>query len=106
MVAKLKSDADMATFVRRVVASEARTVIDDAALNGVVPFYSGSTSVQSLDSLRAEIRRGSSWVGFDIGRTAPLSEEGYQQVAARRSDVQMKEFTRPVVASSGSSIDP
>lgn len=105
MVANMKSDAEMMTFVRRVVASEARTVIDDTALNGVVPFYSGTTSAQSLDNLKAEIRRGSNWVGLDVGRTAPFSEEGYQQVAARRSNVQMKEFIRRVVASSGATID-
>lgn len=106
MVAKLKSDAEMAMFVRRVVASEARTIVDEAAFSGVVPFYSGTTSVQTLDGLKSEIRHGSSWVGLDIGRTAPLSEEGYQQVAARRSNVQMKEFARRMLATSGSTIDP
>lgn len=105
MVARLKSDAEMATFLRRVVASEARIVVDEAAFNGVVPFYSGTTSAQSLGNLIAEIRHGSSWVGLDIGRTAPLSEEGYQEVAARRNNVQMKEFARRVLAASGSSID-
>lgn len=106
MVAKSKSDPEMATFMRRVVASEARTIVDDAALNGIVPFYSGTSAVQNLDNMKAEIRRGSSWVGLDIGRAAPLSEEGYQQVAARRSNVQMKEFSRRLLSASGSSIDP
>jgi len=56
MVARLKTDAEMATFVRRVVASEARIVVDDAAFNGIVPFYSGTTSAQSLGALLVEIR--------------------------------------------------
>lgn len=107
LVAKLRSDEEMKTFIRRLLDSEARTVEDEAGLTGVVPFHSGSTSVQSLDGLKAEIRDKTRnwWVGKDLGRTAELSEEGYASVAARRSNVQMKEFIRRVVMADFRTID-
>merc|ERR1711957_612303 len=97
----------MTTFIRRLLESEARTVQEEAGLTGVVPFHSGTTSVQSLDGLKAEIRdkERNWWVGKDVGRTAELSEDGYASVAVRRSNVQMKEFIRRVVMADFRTID-
>jgi len=107
LVAKMRSDAEMTTFIRRLLESEARTVQDEAGLTGVVPFHSGTTSVQSLDGLKAEIRdkERNWWVGKDVGRTAELSEDGYASVAVRRSNIQMKEFIRRVVMADFRTID-
>lgn len=107
LVARLRSNDEMKVFIQRVLASEARTVQDDAALSGIVPFYSGVSAVQSLRFLQAEIRNkeGSPWVGLDVGRTAPLSEEGYVAVAGRRSNVQMKEFVRRVASANYMAVD-
>lgn len=107
LVAKLKNDDEMKSFIHRLLESEARTVQDEAGLNGVVPYHSGTKSVQTLDGLKAEIRdkERNSWVGKDIGRTAELSEEGYASVAERRSNVQMKEFIRRFVIAEFRTID-
>merc|ERR1719198_7566 len=108
LVAKLRSDVEMQAFIQRVLASEARTVQDEAGLKGILPFYSGVEAVQSLAALQAEIRdksRSSSWVGLDVGRTAPLSQEGYTAVADRRSNVQMKEFIRRIASEKYMSIE-
>jgi hypothetical protein len=98
-VAEMKSDKEMTDFVNRVIASEARWVKDEAGLNGLVPYYSGTRGVRNLDSLRAELRSDASagWVGLGVGKVAPLTEEGYQLVAEKKSTPQMKAFLRRMI---------
>lgn len=103
LVAALRNNDEMQAFIERVLASEARTAQDEAGLKGILPYYSGVEAVQSLGALQAEIGDSSrsSWAGLDVGRTAQLSEEGYAAVAARQSNVQMKEFIRRVASEKG-----
>lgn len=61
MVAALKNDAAMATFTKRLLASDGLTVRDEGMLNGLVPFFSGTTDVQSLKRLTEQLSKAS-WV--------------------------------------------
>ena len=54
LVADVKSDSEMKDFVFRVLEKEARYARDVAELSGLVPFYSGTQNVQSLESLKKE----------------------------------------------------
>jgi len=54
-VAAVRSGPDMEAFVRRVIASLGFAVDDEAALQEVVPYYSGEISTQSFDALRKEL---------------------------------------------------
>merc|ERR1719199_1077165 len=96
MVATLKDDEKMKTFIHRVVQAEARYVKDVAALNGLVPFYSGVQSVQNLDALKHELR-SAAWVADGEGRNAPLNEIGYQKVASLKSKPHMMAFARRIL---------
>merc|ERR1719326_2716068 len=100
MVATLKDDEKMKTFIHRVVQSEARYIKGVAELNGMVPFYSGVQSVQNLDVLKHELR-SAAWVADGEGRNAPLNEIGYQKVASLKSKSHMVAFARRILDSAG-----
>jgi len=105
-VAELRSDAEMKDFVIRLLAAEGRSVKRQSWLNGLLPYYSGVASVRSLAILKAELRSPKTrvWIDGGVGRTAPLDEAGYQQVAATKSSLQMKAFARRVVDAEGQRI--
>jgi len=96
-VAAQKSDEEMKAFIHRVVAKEARYVKDVSELSGLVGFYSGTQGVQDLESLKKELR-ASSWVAEGEGRTAPLTDFGYQKVAALKSNAHMMAFARRILS--------
>merc|ERR1719183_3102853 len=96
LVASHKSDDEMKAFVHRVVESEARYVANATELSGLVPYYSGTLGVQSLEALKIELRQAW-WVHPGEGRTAALSEVGYKQVAGRNSRAHMTAFARRIV---------
>merc|ERR1719326_1300230 len=98
MVATLKDNEKMKTFIHRVLQAEARYVKDVAELNGMVPFYSGVQSVQNLDALKHELR-SAAWVADGEGRNAPLNEIGYQKVASLKSRAHMIAFARRILDS-------
>jgi hypothetical protein len=68
-VAKLRSFDEMQTFIRRAVADQGMHVIDEASLEGVVPYYSGAKATQSFAALSAEIYNAASlrrsWVASE-----------------------------------------
>jgi len=96
LVAAQKSDEEMKAFVHRVLAKEARYVKDVAELSGLVGFYSGTQGVQDLQSLKKELR-ASPWVAEGEGRTAPLTDFGYQKVAKLKSNAHMMAFARRIL---------
>jgi len=105
LVAALKSDEEMRSFIFKVAESEARWIRDPGELNGLVPFYSGTQSVQSLESLKKELR-AAPWVVAGVGRTAALNEVGYKQVADLKSKPHMTAFARRLLdASAHKSVD-
>merc|ERR1719359_1488399 len=66
-VAKLRSQKQMEIYVRRLVASQGLYVVDDGALKGMVPYYSGAKATQSFKALTTEIEKAEkkkkhSWV--------------------------------------------
>jgi len=105
-VAQLRSNAEMKDFVIRLLAAEGRSVEPQGWLNGLVPYYSGVVAVQSLAILKAELRSPKIrvWIDGGVGRTAPLTEAGYQEVAATKNSLQMKAFARRVVDADGQRI--
>jgi hypothetical protein len=95
-VAALKSDEEMKTFMRRLAAAEARVINGEGELNGVAPFYSGTVGTQDLARLQNELRHAT-WVAEGPGRTAPLSEPGYQVVAQLKSKENFMAFARRIL---------
>lgn len=95
-IAAQRSDDEMKAFVHRVLAKEARYVKDVAELSGFVGFYSGTQGVQDLESLKKELR-ASPWVAEGEGRTAPLTDFGYQKVAKLKSNAHMMAFARRIL---------
>lgn len=98
-VVALKNDTQMERFVRRKAAKMDMTVKSDQALRGFVPFFSGVKGNRPFGALEVEMRRIShkpnGWLA-PRGSTAPLSEEGYQTVAALGSSLEMAEFAHRV----------
>lgn len=64
LVASLHSDVDMGNFVKRVLAAEGLSVHSDmeSEFTGFLPYFSGTTSAQSLNRLRQELTQAK-WVG-------------------------------------------
>lgn len=103
LVASLKSDDEMKAFIHRVLEKEARYVVDKSELNGIVPYYSGTQAVQDLDTMKKELRKAA-WVAVGEGRTAALSEVGYQQIAHSNHEMKrphMLAFARRILNAAG-----
>eukprot|EP00971_Amphidinium_carterae_P304618 6053410-Amphidinium_carterae.1 len=77
-VASLKDDVKMVHFIRRVCAAEVRRVVNEDGLSGFAPYFSGTTSVQSLEKMREEIR-GAPWVDVYAPPELAAWEEGAPQ---------------------------
>lgn len=60
-VAAAANDEEMKRYARRVVAATGGDIIDEGALSGLVGYYSGTKSVQSLSALQSELE-SASWV--------------------------------------------
>jgi len=103
-VAKLKDDEEMKTFMLRLIEDYDCHVNDEGGLMGVIPWFSGTTAVQSLvkleDSLLfAVLANGERWISYKnsagtTGTNAPLDLQGYMEVAIIRKDFEMQAFAR------------
>mmetsp|Transcript_2934 Transcript_2934/g.6390 ORF Transcript_2934/g.6390 Transcript_2934/m.6390 type:complete len:293 (+) Transcript_2934:74-952(+) len=98
-VADLRNDAEMSLYIHRVAASLGRKVTNLGDLGGFAPFFSGTTQVQSLAQMQAELA-GKDFVaeGVEPEFEASLTEDGYQKVAALKDDGKMAHFIRRVCA--------
>lgn len=104
-VAAQHNDDAMQTFVRRLLRTMDRTVEDQNSLNGFVPFYSGTVSVQSFARLKEELQAAAWVLQLRVnGSDAPLSEEGYAALGGHASDEQMATFIRRVLQSMGRNV--
>lgn len=101
-VAALKSDSKMKDFIRHVIELEGRHAgaAAEADLNGLVPYYSGTVSVQSLRALKQEINEAI-WLADDLSRYAALNEEGYHDVAELRSRPSMVLYMERILDAEG-----
>lgn len=113
-IVALHSNEQMRCFVRRVLAANGLGVSQsmEGALSGFVPFYSGQKATQSLQNMQRELQN-TPWVvripafvaealmDGASGASAPLTEVGYQVVAAMRSDAEMALFIRRVLEGAG-----
>jgi len=114
-VAALGSRAAMESYIRRVVKSIGCRIADESKLQGVVPFYSGETAVQSYAALETETFRACTQTGTwlsslypsripstpatsSLGTTAPLNEQGFQEVAQAKDDLAMLRYTRRIIS--------
>jgi len=95
-VAALVSNHEMKAFAHRVLNSEARYVGNAGELTGAIHFYSGRRDVQDLATLKEELRKAW-WTKAGEGRTAPLSEQGYQAVVKTKSSANMRAFMRRIL---------
>merc|ERR1719409_376347 len=95
-VAALASNTEMKAFAHRVLGSEARYVTDAGPLTGTIHWYSGRKDVQTLEALKAELRRAW-WTKAGEGRSAPLNERGYQAVAKMNNIPHMRAYMRRIL---------
>jgi len=103
-VAKLKDDEEMKTFILRVIEDYDCHVNDEGGLMGIIPWFSGTTAVQSLvkfeeSLLFAVLANGERWISYKnsagtTGTNAPLDLQGYMEVAIIRKDIEMQAFAR------------
>lgn len=126
-VSSLKSNAEMGTYIRRVISSMGLSVTDEAGLTGVVPYYSGMSATQSFAALKHEIISAPKWIGHSkaalhsdghesasflvhgdhsgmsmvTGASATLNEDGYESVAKLKNNAEMKTFIQRVVDDMG-----
>merc|ERR1711957_724859 len=95
-VAELKNNKELKKFAHRILNSEARYATNAAELTGAIHFYSGRMDVQDLATLKAELRKAW-WTKAGEGRTAPLTEQGYQAMAKMKSEANMRAFVRRIL---------
>lgn len=92
-----KNNAQMKSFMRRVLDKAGLVVTDEASFNGIIPFYSGTVFSQKYSELEDELLTATwvvplaDWEGLS-GKTAPLTDHGYRALAERKSDDDMKSF--------------
>jgi hypothetical protein len=54
-VAKLKNQKQMETFIKRIIDDRGLYLVDEGALKGIVPYYSGAKATQTFKALNDEI---------------------------------------------------
>jgi len=81
-VARLRSNDEMKTFVKRFISELSLKVTDPGGLTGLVPYYSGRKAVQSFASLRIELlstaRKRDGWLVRDKQKPLLLQTEATQ----------------------------
>jgi hypothetical protein len=110
-VAELKDDEEMKQFILRVVEDYDCKVDKMGGLMGIVPWFSGTTAVQSLEKLNesllfAVLANGERWISFRntagvTGADVPLDLEGYVEVAIIRSAGETEKFARRLAEQMG-----
>lgn len=122
-VASTKDPRQMEMYMLRLIYGMGLQVQDHAGLLGVIPYYDGEKSFQSFLSMKDEVLRNlkheNSWVAakgtsvsgalhksfeqlaITSAASAPLTEDGYHEVAGLRSTPDMIQFVRRVVADLG-----
>jgi len=103
-VTKLKDDEEMKTFILRFIKSYDCRVDEEGGLMGMVPWFSGTTAVQSFSKLEesllfAVLAHGDRWISYKnsagtTGKDAPLDLQGYMEIAIIRKDIEMQAFAR------------
>lgn len=71
-IAELNSNEEMGLFIRRVIKGMGYTILDEGALGGLVPFYSGVAGTQDLESLKKELA-SAAWVQKSAATPPALS---------------------------------
>lgn len=118
-VAALNSHSAMEAYIRRVVSNTGCRVADESKLEGVVAYYDGESATQSYSNLEAEIYKActgtGTWLtskyskeimlgpdgmppGSSLGSTAPITEQGFQEVVLLKDDLQILKYARRVVS--------
>lgn len=103
MVAESDEVVELKDYIRRVLEAEARSVKDSAGLAAFASQIPATHGAHKLAELKQDLRsrKNAWWLADGVGKTAALSEEGYQLVLAAKSDKQMKAFMRRVAKSEG-----
>jgi len=104
-VAGRKNNDDMREFIKRVISEIGMKLKEEDPLHGFVPYYSGETSVQSLERMKTDVR-GQSWCEVAVdGNSAALTEDGYQTLAVLKSNDEMLKYANRLMADKGMSCD-
>merc|ERR1719436_417751 len=77
----------------------------------MMPFFSGTTAIQTYDALVEDLKHASWIEGFSaspehmVSAAAPLSDKGYHKVLRTGSLAEMELFVRRVVAARNATVD-
>lgn len=78
-VAKLKSQTEMETFVKRVISQRKLYIVDEGSLKGLLPYYDGVKAKQSYKALDEEISRAMKKKRNPWLSTKPVSAKDYSK---------------------------
>lgn len=78
-VAKLKSQPEMETFVKRVISQRKLYIVDEGSLKGLLPYYDGVKAKQSYKALDEEISRAMKKKRNPWLSTKPVSAKDYSK---------------------------
>jgi len=102
----------MKKFILRVMRKLDCQLVDEGGLMGIIPWFSGTTATQNIEALEdallnaAVMDSSDPWLSYRntggvTAGTAELGVIGYVQVAAMKSDSEMKKFVRRVCTEMG-----
>lgn len=105
-VAQLNDHQQMEFFIRRLVSQMGLRVIDQGGLHGFVPFFFGDDHTQTYEDLTKEVNKAGHddklWVtDHASGASAPLNQDGYDNVVALANNREMSEFVHRVASNLG-----
>merc|ERR1719446_1921998 len=94
-------------FIRRVIDAYDCRITNQTSFMGIVPWFSGTTAVQSFEKLQETLlyavlsQGGHPWLVYKntdgtTGKNAQLNFVGYVEVAATRKEGDMVDFARRV----------
>jgi hypothetical protein len=106
-IVQAKSDDEMDIFMRRVIDAYDCEIIDDRALRGIVPWFSGTTAKQNFQKLEETLlyavlsKSPKTWIHYRnsegaTGSSADLDFTGYVKILATQSPDEMAAFVRRV----------
>jgi len=105
-VAQLNDHQQMEFFIRRLVSQMGLRVVDQGGLHGFVPFFFGEEHTQTYEDLTREVNKAGHddkvWVtDHASGASAPLNQDGYENVVALANNREMSEFVQRVASDLG-----
>jgi hypothetical protein len=108
-VLKERTNGEMETFLRRAIDDLGLDLLDEQALRREVPWYSGEAGSASFGEFKGKVLNAlgqeGAWVMESmrkhVGSWAPVTNEGYMEVAKLKSNEEMVLFVEKVIHDMG-----